>query len=315
MAKKRKTKTKSKKKMAKKKSSSARSSKRKTKSKTSRKKTSTRKSSANKKKKTTSKKKIRAKKKPTTKKKSKKKTAAKKKAAAKKSKTKKKKTTSKKTASAPTGKKKTSKKATGTADEKKDKKRSSSKSLSRKKARSVAEVASSAERDEKGYVYINGRRVRMISTQGKTITKKKPVKQSAAEVQADQPKKPQKTHLSRKELNHYKKLLIIKRAELVGDLSAMEAEALRSNVGNSSHMPIHMADLGSDAYEQDFMLGLAEAERKQIREIDEALQRIEEKTYGVCKLTGETIPTARLDAKPWARYTIEAARIMESQQP
>lgn len=154
----------------------------------------------------------------------------------------------------------------------------------------------------------------MISTQGKTVTKKAPAKPSVTEQEEQQKLKPQKTHLTRKELNHYKKLLIIKRAELVGDLSAMEAEALRSNVGNISHMPIHMADIGSDAYEQDFMLGLAEAERKQIREIDDALQRIEDKTYGICQLTGEPIPTARLDAKPWARYTIEAARIMESQQ-
>jgi RNA polymerase-binding transcription factor DksA len=74
-----------------------------------------------------------------------------------------------------------------------------------------------------------------------------------------------------------------------------------------------MADIGSDTYDQDFMLGLAESERRRIREIDEALQRIEDKTYGVCQMTGKQIPKARLNAKPWARYTVEAARLIEEQ--
>ncbi len=76
-------------------------------------------------------------------------------------------------------------------------------------------------------------------------------------------------------------------------------------------MPIHMADVGTDTFDQDFMLGLAEAERRRLREIDVALKRIEDRTYGVCELTGKTIPKARLDAKPWARYTIESAREVE----
>jgi DnaK suppressor protein len=122
-----------------------------------------------------------------------------------------------------------------------------------------------------------------------------------------------KTKLSKKELNHYRDLLLLKRRELVGDLRAMENEALRSGGGNLSHMPIHMADIGTDTYDQDFMLGLAANERDQLREIDAALQRIEDRSYGVCQLTGKPIPKARLDAKPWAKYTIEAARKMESQ--
>jgi RNA polymerase-binding transcription factor DksA len=78
-------------------------------------------------------------------------------------------------------------------------------------------------------------------------------------------------------------------------------------------MPIHMADIGSDTYDQDFMLGMAETERQRLREIDEALARIENGTYGVCQMTGKPIPKARLNAKPWAKYTIEAARELERQ--
>ena len=56
---------------------------------------------------------------------------------------------------------------------------------------------------------------------------------------------------------------------------------------------------------------LAEAERRRLREIDAALARIEDRTYGVCQMTDKPIPKARLNAKPWARYTIEAAREIE----
>ena len=92
----------------------------------------------------------------------------------------------------------------------------------------------------------------------------------------------------------------------------MEAEALRSSGGNLSHMPIHMADIGTDTYDQDFKLGMAETERQVMMEIDEALERIANKTFGVCQMTGKMIPKSRLDAKPWAKYSIEATRLIES---
>ena len=76
-------------------------------------------------------------------------------------------------------------------------------------------------------------------------------------------------------------------------------------------MPIHMADLGSDNWEQDFTLGLIASEAGLVREIDQALARIEERTYGVCEATGKPISLARLRAKPWAKYCIEYARMRE----
>jgi RNA polymerase-binding protein DksA len=76
-------------------------------------------------------------------------------------------------------------------------------------------------------------------------------------------------------------------------------------------MPIHMADLGTDNYEQEFALGLMNSERRLLTEIDEALQRIEAGTYGICLGTGKPIPKARLEAQPWARYCVEYARKVE----
>ena len=76
-------------------------------------------------------------------------------------------------------------------------------------------------------------------------------------------------------------------------------------------MPIHMADLGSDTWEQELTLGLIENERGLLREIDEALDRIEDKTYGICLATNRPISKSRLRAQPWAKYCIAYARKRE----
>lgn len=123
-----------------------------------------------------------------------------------------------------------------------------------------------------------------------------------------------KTHLKAKELRGFRELLLHKRAELAGDVQGLRQEAL-SEKGQGhwerSTMPIHMADLGSDNWEQEFTLGLLANEQALVREIDEALSRIENKTYGVCLETHKEISQARLRAKPWAKYCIEYARARE----
>ena len=98
---------------------------------------------------------------------------------------------------------------------------------------------------------------------------------------------------------------------MFGDIEQMEADALRSNSGNLSHLPQHLADQGSDSYEQTLSLNLAAADRRLIKEIDDALARIDAKTYGICERTGKAIRETRLKELPWARYSIEAAREME----
>ncbi|MHC4295531.1 MAG: TraR/DksA family transcriptional regulator [Planctomycetota bacterium] len=110
-------------------------------------------------------------------------------------------------------------------------------------------------------------------------------------------------------------MLLQKRRDLLGDMSGIEAVALRRNrqdgSGDLSNLPTHMADVGSDNYEQEFTLGLLESERALLDEIDEALQRIENKTFGICLGTGEPIGKARLRARPWAKFCIDYARKLE----
>lgn len=124
-----------------------------------------------------------------------------------------------------------------------------------------------------------------------------------------------KRGLSAADAKHFRELLLEKRREILKNVNEFEDEALRKSrldaSGDLSSMPIHMADLGTDNYEQEFSLGLMDSERKLLREIDNALGRIEDKTYGICQGTGKPISRARLEARPWARYCVEYARLLE----
>ncbi len=132
----------------------------------------------------------------------------------------------------------------------------------------------------------------------------------------DEDRKLPKTKLTRKQLKEFRELLLAKRRELVGNVGNLTDEALGRNrreaAGDLSAMPIHMADLGSDNWEQEFTLGLIANERKLLREIDAALARIEDRTYGICLATHNPISPERLRAKPWAKYCIEYARAREA---
>ena len=114
---------------------------------------------------------------------------------------------------------------------------------------------------------------------------------------------------------HFKEILLEKRRNILRNVTEFEDEALRKSrldaTGDLSSMPIHMADLGTDNYEQEFALGLMDSERKLLREIDNALVRLEKKTYGICEGTGKPISKARLEAQPWARYCVKYARMLE----
>ncbi len=116
-------------------------------------------------------------------------------------------------------------------------------------------------------------------------------------------------------LQRFRKVLLLKRSMLTGDMNTLQEEALRLNrdggSGELSNMPIHMADIGSDNYEQEFALGLIQNEEITLREIDEAIQRIDEGTYGKCQACEKKIPLARLKAKPQAKYCIECKKLDE----
>jgi RNA polymerase-binding transcription factor DksA len=94
---------------------------------------------------------------------------------------------------------------------------------------------------------------------------------------------------------------------LVDSMSGMAEETLRARAEGSeaSAFGMHQADAGSDAYDRDFALSLLSKEQDALYEIDEALKRIDGGTYGICEMSGKPIPQARLEALPFARFTIE----------
>jgi len=146
-------------------------------------------------------------------------------------------------------------------------------------------------------------------------SKKSPTKAEKSAKSAKSASVMMKSPLSKAQLKEFEKLLLAKRRDLVGDMNGIEAQALRTNrqdgSGDLSNMPTHPADIGTDNYEQEFTLGLLESERSLLKEIDEALTRIKQGTFGVCVGTGKPISIARLRARPWAKYCIEYARMIE----
>jgi RNA polymerase-binding protein DksA len=138
-----------------------------------------------------------------------------------------------------------------------------------------------------------------------------PVRLPPKPVTSDSKMQKNRAGLAQRELEHFRSLLLEKRRELLGDVSSMEREALRSGNTNLSNLPLHMADTGTDAYEQEFTLGLVEKDRQLLREIQIALAKIQDGSYGTCEGTGKPISKPRLEAQPWAKYSIEHARAME----
>lgn len=128
---------------------------------------------------------------------------------------------------------------------------------------------------------------------------------------AEKPVKAEKVQsLAKSDLQYFRNLLLEKRREILGDVGSMESEAFKGG-SNLSNMPIHMADVGTDNFEQEFTLGLIESERQILREIQDALARVDDGSFGVCQGTGKPIPRVRLEAMPWAKYTIEYSKMLE----
>jgi len=121
--------------------------------------------------------------------------------------------------------------------------------------------------------------------------------------------------MKKADMQVYKSRLESLRARLRGDVSAMADAALRKSGmerGESSSMPIHMAELGSENFEQEFTLSLLATEEDTLARIDEALERIAEGTYGTCVECEGSIPKTRLNAIPYTPVCIKCAEALES---
>jgi RNA polymerase-binding transcription factor DksA len=121
--------------------------------------------------------------------------------------------------------------------------------------------------------------------------------------------------LKNDELVSYRQVLQTLRSRLRGDLDQMTDEALGRDMaggtGNLSNVPLHLADLGTDNYDQEFTLGLIENEQGTLELVNQALDRMEQGRFGQCVECGEPISKPRLQAIPYARHCIRCARKLE----
>ena len=120
------------------------------------------------------------------------------------------------------------------------------------------------------------------------------------------------------DMRPYRKVLEQLRSRLRGDVNTMADAALGTNTdepsGHSSTMPVHMADIGSDAFDQEFTLTLMENEEDTLQSVEEALARIRRKTFGTCVECEGIITKKRLEALPYAPTCIRCAERLERNQ-
>lgn len=117
-----------------------------------------------------------------------------------------------------------------------------------------------------------------------------------------------KRAMKKTESKVYKQQLVHLRARLRGDVTAMADAALNGKEsGKSARMPIHMADIGTDNFEQEFTLSLLASEEDTLGMIESALERIEDGVYGLCQDCGSSILKTRLNALPYTPFCVKCA--------
>lgn len=112
-----------------------------------------------------------------------------------------------------------------------------------------------------------------------------------------------------------KRRLLDLRDHFLDQMQSVAQDSLRSRAESNEASAVgqHQADAGSDAYEKDFALSLLSQEQDALYEIEEALKRIELGSYGVCEMSNKIIPHARLEAIPFARFTVECQQQLEKE--
>ncbi len=113
---------------------------------------------------------------------------------------------------------------------------------------------------------------------------------------------------------HVRTQLLELRNRYMQKMGELAAEALTPEAAGMSASPSHLGDVGSDYYSQELSLDLIENERAALYEIEEALRRLEQGTYGVCEECGQPIARERLELLPYTRYCIQCARKIEAGQ-
>lgn len=124
-----------------------------------------------------------------------------------------------------------------------------------------------------------------------------------------------KNKLNKKDLTEYKKLITKRKNEVMDSISRISEDTLKKSQkdasGDISGYAFHMADVATDNYDREFSLGLASNDRKFLYELEDALKRIEEGTFGICEECKSPVTKARLKALPYARLCLDCQQKRE----
>ncbi|MFA5095724.1 MAG: TraR/DksA family transcriptional regulator [Candidatus Omnitrophota bacterium] len=118
-----------------------------------------------------------------------------------------------------------------------------------------------------------------------------------------------KNKLTKKELNEFKKLVLKRKEEVNDEIKHISDDTLKKSQkdasGDISGYTYHMADVATDNYDREFSLGLASNDRKSLYELNDALKRIDDGTFGICEDCKRLITKVRLKAVPQARLCVK----------
>lgn len=146
-----------------------------------------------------------------------------------------------------------------------------------------------------------------------TARKAAPVKAKGA---AEKPARRVKSPVPAEMIKKLREVLIAQKERIMGDFMNFRETHLRSSqresTGDLSGYSLHMADLGTDTFDREFALTVASGEQDVLYRIDQALRRMEEKSYGLCESCGRAIKLTRLKAVPWARLCLPCKQEEES---
>lgn len=118
-----------------------------------------------------------------------------------------------------------------------------------------------------------------------------------------------KKKLTKKELADFKKIILARKEDLLDEIKHISEDTLKKSqkdaAGDISGYTYHMADVATDTYDREFSLGLASSERQALYELDDALKRIDDGTFGICESCKCLIAKSRLKAVPYARLCVK----------
>ena len=192
---------------------------------------------------------------------------------------------------------------------KKSKSKKASKSSSKKSSKKKVQARSSSKNKKKAH---SAKVVAPKKPSGPPFPIKTPARFLRPIEENLKPAKPPK--FSPALLERQKLKLTELRDHIVDQMQGVTKDSLRERgEGGGSAFGMHQADAGSDAYEKDFALSLLSQEQDALYEIESALKRIQAHVYGVCEMSNQPIPVARLEAIPFARFTVECQTRFEQE--